>query len=91
MGDHRASIKIQVSAHGIEDQCDMWINYWPDDGGYGPDKRILDFFENWWKKARDKYDDEMEAYESSRNKERLKESRRLEYERLKAEFEPEEG
>ncbi len=42
MGDHRASIKLEISFHGITDKCDMYINYF--DRGDGLDQRIADFF-----------------------------------------------
>ena len=28
MGDHRASIKIEFTMHGVTSKADMWINWW---------------------------------------------------------------
>lgn len=28
MGDHRASIKIEFTMHGVTSKTDMWINWW---------------------------------------------------------------
>lgn len=28
MGDHRASIKIEFTMHGVTSNADLWINWW---------------------------------------------------------------
>lgn len=88
MGDHRASIKCQVSMHGVEDSCDMWINWFEDSSDCcGIDQRVVDFFRNWAIKARQKYDDEQwEAQEEKREREE-RERELAELARLKAKYE----
>ncbi len=53
MGDHRASIKIEMTFHGKKEESDWWINYWPDDDGV--DARI----KNWF---REKYEEGMNRH-----------------------------
>ena len=45
MGDHRATVKIEMEFHGVKDKTDMWIN-WSDcfSECVGVDQRIIDFF-----------------------------------------------
>lgn len=68
MGDHRASIKIEFSMHGVEDSCDMWINYSPDPDcfGYDIDRRVCEFFHENYHKAMNKFNEAQ--YEASREK-----------------------
>ena len=61
MGDHRASIKIEMSFHGIEDKTDMWINYWPQEC-CNMDKRVVDFFNSVYERGMKKYTKNTEAY-----------------------------
>ena len=58
MGDHRASIKIEMSFHGIKDKCDMWINYYPNDC-CGIDNRIVEFINRIHREGMDKWDEQM--------------------------------
>ena len=87
MGDHRASIKCQVKMHGVEDECDMWINWFPETGTDGVDRRVIEFFSNWAARALEKYEDERyEAEREQRDKdERERDLRELA--RLKAKYE----
>lgn len=52
MGDHRAHIKITMSAHGRDYKTEMDIN-WIDDGD-GVDRRVIEWL-------RDSYEDSLEA------------------------------
>ena len=33
MGDHRATVKISFSMHGVDAENEWWINWSPDDTG----------------------------------------------------------
>lgn len=82
MGDHRASIKIEMEFHGVKDKTDMWINYYPDDE-YGIDRRVVEFIQEVYDKGMKVYDKRLEQ---SRKEQREKEER-LQYEQLKKKFE----
>lgn len=56
MGDHRASIKIEMEFHGVKDACDMWINYWPDGEYPDVDDRIIEFIRSVYHRGMAKYD-----------------------------------
>jgi len=79
MGDHRAHVKIEFTAHGKTYKADMSINYWPE-GYSGVDKRILDFFVESWDDALNRY--HAEVYESQKE-ERGKKQRETEMAELK--------
>jgi hypothetical protein len=55
MGDHRMSIKIDASFHGVKDSVDMWINFVSGQCD-GVDDRVLDFFKELYAKGMVKYD-----------------------------------
>jgi hypothetical protein len=61
MGDHRATIKLSMSFHGVEDETEMWINYMPDSDGV--DRRVTEWF-------KDVYERGMERYEAGEKKRR---------------------
>ena len=86
MGDHRASIKIEMEFHGVKDKCDMWINYWPE-GSCNMDQRVIDFFDRVYQKGMDIYQDEVNKYEAERDKAEIEANEKAEYERLKTKFE----
>lgn len=88
MGDHRASIKIEMEFHGVKDSCDMWINYTPTDC-CNMDSRVLKFFERIYNQGMAKYDAEVAAYEWERTKEQREAEERSELARLKAKYETE--
>jgi hypothetical protein len=86
MGDHRASITIIFEAHGVEEKHEFWINYWPEPDT-GVDRRITDWLSSAWQKCLDAYHNNIdEGIEERRAQE--KKARRLQYETLRAEFEP---
>lgn len=82
MGDHRASIKIEMEFHGIKDSCDMWINYSPDGEYPEIDDRIISFIRSVYNRGMEKYDEETYEY----REEQKKEERKKLYEVLKKEF-----
>lgn len=86
MGDHRASIKIEMEFHGVKDNCDMWINYSPTDC-CSMDERVIGFFRRIYDQGMAKYDTEMAAYEFKRTEKEREQAERAEYERLKSKFE----
>lgn len=63
MGDHRASIKIEMEAHDKIYRKEWWINWSPEDRD-GCDRRITDWFAACWADAYARYD--TEVYESQR-------------------------
>lgn len=83
MGDHRASITIIARAHGVERRMvDAWINYFPEDGGVSPDRRVREFFEEWWSDALQAYDRSVAPVHREESERR----ERAEYERLSAKY-----
>jgi hypothetical protein len=88
MGDHRASIKIEMEFHGIKDKADMWIN-WGDSTSEAPgvDQRIIDWFRSMHERGMEKYSEMM--YESQKeDREKAERERELaELERLKKKYE----
>ena len=72
MGDHRASIKIKMCFHGVEKECDMWINYFPGVEYADVDDRIIKFIRDVYKLGMNKYNLKMKKYfekESAKKKE----------------------
>lgn len=91
MGDHRASIKIEMEFHGVKDTCDMWINYYPHEC-CGMDKRVIEFFKRIYDEGMDKYnaivhESEKVEREKAEQKRELDELKRLKekYENTRAE------
>ena len=89
MGDHRASIKIEMKFHGIEDKADMWINYSPE-GDYNMDRRVVDFFNGVYKRGMVEYNKIMEEYWDNKYKEDIEIAEKRELKRLKEKYEREE-
>jgi len=84
MGDHRASVKIEMEFHGVREKCNMeWINYCPEDGVSAPDKRVREFFEDVYEQGMEKYNRRTEKREEKEFKEREK----AELARLKKKYE----
>jgi hypothetical protein len=84
MGDHRASIKIEMEFHGVKDSADMWINYWPDGEYQDVDDRVIKFI-------RSIYERGMANYEKARAAHAEKDqeaAERQQLARLKAKYEP---
>lgn len=82
MGDHRASIKIEFTMHGVTRKCDMWINWSPEDWPYGLDRRVVEFFEKAVQLAMDAFHREQAEIED-RTAQRQREADEREFERLK--------
>ena len=57
MGDHRASIKIQVEFHGIKKETDMWINWVQE-----MPTPVAEFFEEVYRLGLAEYHDKMDDY-----------------------------
>ncbi len=88
MGDHRASVKIEFSIYGEKYTMDSWIN-WSVGGQHvrEVDDRVIEFFQNSYLDARDKWE-EASGEADRRRKEEAEAVERAEYERLKKKFEP---
>lgn len=86
MGDHRASIKIEMEFHGVKDSTDMWINYVPE-SCCSMDRRVADFFQSVYERGMDIYQAEMKKEDIKRNRKQIEAKEKAEYERLKAKFE----
>jgi len=54
MGNHRASIKIEMEFHGVKDKCEMWINYSATEFDC-MDYRVVNFFKRIYEKGMDAY------------------------------------
>lgn len=87
MGDHRCTIKIYFEFHGIEDKINMDINYDPS-GCCNMDSRVIEFFENVYRKGIRKYHDEMAKLEASQNIARIEREEKEELKRLKEKYDP---
>lgn len=86
MGDHRASIKIEMTFHGVEKKCDMWINYWPK-ACCGMDARVIEFFEHAYEKGMEVYENKMADYRAEQEKASNERREREELTRLKEKYE----
>ena len=86
MGDHRASIKLSFSMHGIEKEAEMYINYYTD-SNYGCDQRIIDFFTACHEEAMDKWEEIVWKSQEKERKLAQENYDRNEYERLKKKYE----
>ena len=84
MGDHRASIKLEMDAHGLHFKKTMSINWSPDEDGC--DRRIIEWFSECWQKARAKYDREMWDADRERRERDVETSERAELARLTAKY-----
>lgn len=85
MGDHRATIKLEMTLHGKTYAHEMWINYWED--GDGVDHRVTDWFAECWRDAKARYDAaEAERYQREHAAD-IAASEKKELERLKAKYE----
>lgn len=86
MGDHRASIKIEMEFHGVKDSLDAWINYVPL-SCCDMDERVVEFFRRVYYAGMEKFEAERAAAELEKNKDEIEKSEREEYERLKTKYE----
>jgi hypothetical protein len=87
MGDHRASIKLEMDAHGLHFTKEMWIN-WSSDGDDGCDRRITEWFGECWSRALAKYDQEVYEAERERRQRETESKERADLARLLAKYEP---
>ncbi len=85
MGDHRANIKIEMEFHGVKDDCDMWVNYFPRDC-CNMDQRVIDFFNNVHEKGMRKYEVIMEKSYARQNKDKIEKQEKAELKRLKEKY-----
>lgn len=81
MGEHRASIKIEMEFHGIKDHTDMWINYFPQECCQ-MDARVVEFFDKMYRRGMEKYHANNEKYFA----EQKDIEERKEFERLKKKY-----
>lgn len=86
MGDHRASIKIEMEFHGVKDSCDLWINYSPDEYGC-MDQRVVEFFKSVYDRGIVKYQEDLNRYFRDRRRKETEASERAELARLKEKYE----
>ena len=87
MGNHRASIKIEMEFHEVKDNCDMWINFNGHGEVDGVDDRIIEFVRNVYERGMDKYYEEEEKWEEEEQKDEVERKEKLELERLKKKYE----
>jgi hypothetical protein len=83
MGDHRASIKINIEFHDVKDEMEFWINYNPDGECWGIDDRIIDFIRDVYLRGMRKYEKE-DAKETAKE---IEKEERAELKRLKKIYE----
>lgn len=85
MGDHRISLKIQFSMHGHKDHLDAWWNFTERDVP-GVDYRAIEWLQEQYEKAMDKYMDAQCSAEE-RNRAEIENAERETLARLKAKYE----
>ncbi len=88
MGDHRATIKIEMEFHGVKDSCDMWINWSPRDWECeGVDYRVIEFIQKIYNKGIEKYNAQQEEYWAQQRRKDVEVAERKELKRLKQKYE----
>lgn len=88
MGDHRASIKIEMEFHGIKNKCDMWINYDGYNGEFdGVDDRIIEFCRDVYGRGMEKYNTQREKDYQREHKKEIEDGEKAELKRLKTKYE----
>ena len=86
MGDHRVSLKIEMTGHDITKKMDVWWNWSP--GQYDDvDDRALEWLAAAWREMRAKYDREMWEDEAEQREMAIRKSELGELARLKAKYE----
>lgn len=91
MGDHRASIKIEMDFHDKIEKADMWINYSP--GPEGVDERVMNFFRKAYRDGMNRWEEKEFEYQVKKYAERIKEEESItrnelaELNRLKEKYE----
>ena len=89
MGDHRASIKIEMSFHGVEGKCDMWINYSDFTSEVrGIDRRVVEWLQDIYDRGMEKYNDAVFESQREERERKQRESDLATLARLKAKYEP---
>ena len=86
MGDHRADIKITMTAHGKKYEKEWWINWSPNDDGC--DQRVVDWFCECWEDAYNRYDEARYLADSENRRIAEEQAERAELARLKSKYEP---
>lgn len=87
MGDHRASIKIEMTFHGIKDSVDMWINYFPEEC-CSMDKRVVEFFKSVYERGMDEYEEKLFEAQREYREQEIERTERETLKRLKDKYEP---
>lgn len=89
MGDHSCKLHITFDIHGKKYEFGpAYINY---SGFDGPDRRVMEFFEESWNDAYSRYEDMIAESEAEQNKARREREEREELARLKQKYEPSQG
>lgn len=83
MGDHRATIKMQIDFHGIHKECDMWINW-----NHWDESSVTGWLQTVHREGMAAYD--QMVYESQRKERETRERKEelAELKRLKEKYEP---
>lgn len=87
MGDHRASIKIEMEFHDVKKTCDMWVNYYPN-GCCGMDQRVIDFFDEVYNLGMANYNAMVAKIEYENDRAAREKREVAELKRLKSIYEP---
>jgi vacuolar-type H+-ATPase catalytic subunit A/Vma1 len=83
MGDHRASLKIELTLHEKTYTLNWdWVNWVYD--GTPPD--VDTFFRESWDDAYSRYQDKVAKFYEKQNRENIEHAERLELQRLKAKY-----
>lgn len=90
--DSKASINIKFSVFGSKEyKMDAWINYFPAEGGCSLDQRIIDFFEESYQEAYEKYQERCEKIreeeDEKHNKELIESQEKKHLKMLKEKYE----
>lgn len=85
MGDHRADIKVEFTIHEkTYRQVWDWINY--TDNGDGIDQRVVEWFDECWQDARDRWYRAIDKADAENRQRREREDELKELARLKAKY-----
>lgn len=85
MGDHRASIKIEMEFHGVKEKTDMWINYFPHDC-CNMDRRVIEFFDDVYERGMAKYDKFVAKERAKERGKEIEEEEKAELKRLQKKY-----
>ena len=71
--------------HGVEDSCDMYINYSPNDCCQ-MDYTVIEFFQRVYNKGMDKYNKRVQQMYQEQHKAEIEEKERKELKRLQTKY-----